>query len=1196
MPTRSKKKQSDEVPVARPKRSTRSANKKATEDDAEISREDEQVDITTSEKSLDDSANGESEEQPSIEQPTPVVTKKTPQKRRSAAKAGPSSKRAKNVDNSSQPTASGLFDAVKSGKAALRSVINQWISDYKQEPTQAMLEMIQFFVDSCGCKNKITMEMFEQLEYFNIINELTKHFAENTGDYPLVINTAAYRRFKMNFIDFVEKMIDLCQNNIIYDGYFLDTLIVWLIGFTDSQIRAFRHTCTLACCKIVTSLIKIANTARNDLDIAQRQLDAEKKKTARNQAAAKIEMLETKLSELQKNITELESKMSDVFTGVFVHRYRDSYYEIRALCINELGVWMNYYSHYFLADNYTKYIGWMLYDKSGDVRLQALIALHTLYSCEEYPTHLEAFTFKFKERMLSMKLDVEASVAVQAINLCSVLLQLDLLNSEECTDICELVFMENRGISHAAGQFLCQYLLSDEFIEKAKTMKVNPGERRPSEAHIILKELLRFFTEAKIHEHAPYFVDALWDYTPVLKNWQAMTQLLLDEPSCSMLTLGDEEETALVEIMCCAIQRAIGTNHPPGRGKPRTGPRDKKHLQSVKEELSLHFMTELPALLVKYSMDIFKVTNLVTIPQHFDYLTYVEHRLQKQLEDLMQALRDILLKHSDQEILNNCATTLKCLLDADLPQKMSLEIIRNEIIEEVIVNLRQSLQNGIPSTSEEDSEEMFDLIVTLRRLKALSISFNLSDKGLSTELWSIVKELQADDQCDEIVCTTLSCIMFNVLWLMHTIDPEDPDKAMMRNAKAESCQLIDNCHELLQLGTRDVQKEAYTILCDVLIVFSRNLRATAVLLAPLAFVPNDAFQRHVRDYVICHVFTEMEQLEQEISMDDDEQYNEEKSIALAKAINDRRVALAGYLKLIVFNVFDMPLAAPVLTHYVKHFDNFGDVIKYSLSKFREGSPSHWYQPILLALQQEFEHVRELNSGSVDRRSAEWADTKDLARRFSLMFGFDVAKARQPLVGLHREGIAYALEGLDKLAPPTDAPYNLDFLEILTELSSRLLEVDRSGNKGLLVYLNDQLPNDVPLDDDDWQSLVIYRASLGAKRSDDTSINIEKKDKAVNTTKQGKATVGRKKQSLEEPNNQETSNTRKSNRKRKLPPPAAEESEQSDHDTTEDVEVQEDSDGQGQDNLSDKNEPTEEADVQITGRPKRRKRKTAAPEL
>lgn len=104
---------------------------------------------------------------------------------------------------------------------------------------------------------------------------------------------------------------------------------------------------------------------------------------------------------------------------------------------------------------------------------------------------------------------------------------------------------------------------------------------------------------------------------------------------------------------------------------------------------------------------------------------------------------------------------------------------------------------------------------------------------------------------------------------------------------------------------------------------------------------------------------------------------------------------------------------------------------------------------------------------------------------------------------YREGIAYALEGLDKTTSPDGPPYNLDFLEILTELSSRLLEVDRSGNKGLLVYLNDQLPADLPLDDDEWQSLVIYRASLGTRRSDDTSNSMEKrKDKAVNIAKQG----------------------------------------------------------------------------------------------
>lgn len=90
----------------------------------------------------------------------------------------------------------------------------------------------------------------------------------------------------------------------------------------------------------------------------------------------------------------------------------------------------------------------------------------------------------------------------------------------------------------------------------------------------------------------------------------------------------------------------------------------------------------------------------------------------------------------------------------------------------------------------------------------------------------------------------------------------------------------------------------------------------APLLAPLAYIPNDTFQRHVRDYVTSHVFSEMEQLEQEMSVDEEE-HNEEKALALAKAINDRRVALAGYLKLIVFNVFEIPLAAPVFAHYVK---------------------------------------------------------------------------------------------------------------------------------------------------------------------------------------------------------------------------------------------------------------------------------------
>ena len=50
-----------------------------------------------------------------------------------------------------------------------------------------------------------------------------------------------------------------------------------------------------------------------------------------------------------------------------------------------------------------------------------------------------------------MRLDNEDSVVVVAISLCCNLLERDMLEPEECVEICELVFMDNRNISQAAG-------------------------------------------------------------------------------------------------------------------------------------------------------------------------------------------------------------------------------------------------------------------------------------------------------------------------------------------------------------------------------------------------------------------------------------------------------------------------------------------------------------------------------------------------------------------------------------------------------------------------------------------------------------------------------------------------------------------------------------------------------------------------
>lgn len=41
----------------------------------------------------------------------------------------------------------------------------------------------------------------------------------------------------------------------------------------------------------------------------------------------------------------------------------DAIAEIRAICIEEIGVWMKMYSDAFLNDSYLKYVGWTMHDK-----------------------------------------------------------------------------------------------------------------------------------------------------------------------------------------------------------------------------------------------------------------------------------------------------------------------------------------------------------------------------------------------------------------------------------------------------------------------------------------------------------------------------------------------------------------------------------------------------------------------------------------------------------------------------------------------------------------------------------------------------------------------------------------------------------------------------------------------------------------
>ncbi|KAG5852213.1 hypothetical protein ANANG_G00060010 [Anguilla anguilla] len=349
-----------------------------------------------------------------------------------------------------------LFEVVKLGKSAMQTVVDDWIESYKHDRDIALLDLINFFIQCSGCKGVVSGEMFRHMQNSEIIRKMTEEFDEDSGDYPLTIAGPQWKKFKSSFCEFIGVLVRQCQYSIIYDEYMMDTVISLLTGLSDSQVRAFRHTSTLAAMKLMTALVNVALNLSINMDNTQRQYETERNKIIGKRANDRLELLLQKRKELQENQDEIENMMNAIFKGVFVHRYRDAIAEIRAICIEEIGVWMKMYSDAFLNDSYLKYVGWTMHDKQGEVRLKCLTALQGLYYNRELNTKLELFTSRFKDRIVSMTLDKEYDVAVQAIKLLTLVLHSsdEVLTAEDCESVYHLVYSAHRPVAVAAGEFL----------------------------------------------------------------------------------------------------------------------------------------------------------------------------------------------------------------------------------------------------------------------------------------------------------------------------------------------------------------------------------------------------------------------------------------------------------------------------------------------------------------------------------------------------------------------------------------------------------------------------------------------------------------------------------------------------------------------------------------------------------------------
>ncbi|EMP32579.1 Cohesin subunit SA-2, partial [Chelonia mydas] len=505
------------------------------------------------------------------------------------------------------------------------SVVDDWVEAYIQDRDVALLDLINFYIQCSGCQGMVTAEMFQSLCNSDVMQKMTETFDEDSGDYPLIKPGPYWKKFKANFCEFTAVLIQQCQYSILYDSYLMDTVISLLTGLADSRVRAFRHTSTLAALKLLTALVRVNLNLDVNKCNAQRLYQVEKNRISVKRTNHRLDQLERKRKEYEQKPLEIENMMNAIFKGTFLQRYRDVIPEIRAICIEEIGSWMKMYPDTFLNDSYLKYIGWMLYDK---------------------------------DRIVSMTLDKDHEVAVQAMKLLMLMSQ----------------------------------LLSYQGTEE----EVPPKRRGKFGANTCyMRKLITFFLESELHKHVTYLVDSLWDWTgSLLKDWECMTTLLLE--AAEEEALSDAQESALIEIILATVREAAEGHPPVGRGaaKKILSAKEKKIQLEDCTKITEHFIVVLPQLLAKYSADAEKVANLLQIPQYYDLDVYSTGRLEKHLDALLRVVKDIVAEHSDMDVLEACSRTYYVFCNEELAIHRRADLARTQLIDELVDKLNELLADS----------------------------------------------------------------------------------------------------------------------------------------------------------------------------------------------------------------------------------------------------------------------------------------------------------------------------------------------------------------------------------------------------------------------------------------------------------------------------------------------------------------------
>lgn len=666
-----------------------------------------------------------------------------------------------------------------------------WIVAFQGEPADALAQLVTFVLRLCGSDAHVDashvgvdalsdtlesiQEAFAQVCLGFFIRTLTQHAV---GQYPIISRAKALRGVRKQAAHLWERLLHgAAEAEVVGDEDFLGTLQAWLCELAQSALRPFRHTATVVALWILGGLSAQVEAARDSFQVAERQRDAEAKKTGANRS--RVAHTEQRMEQLDALRDTLDGHVDDLVTNVFVPRVRDVDALIRVDCIEQLGMLLKQFPTEYLQEFYFRHLGTALSDPDSGVRLRAVRAAHGVCTAA-HADALRPFFDAYKKRLLDMALyDLDLGVRTAAFALLEAANAHRLLEQEDCSVLAVHVFDMDARIRTAAAAFLVTLLEQQDGNEPQARLRalvallvqynaqLEQAEQRLSEPPIDDEGLL-VPTTGRIG----VATEALWDTEAALHNWQPYLDLLLAD-----LELTPEEEAVAVEMFVAVVRLTRE------RGIEEEG-------VFPIEALSHALISTLPKLLARFSAETERISDLLLVLQWMDLGVYHETRNMTAFDALWDDVCAHFLRHVDRQLLHNAAEALQRLAGA--PAAVSTRAAKLATLQETILGtLQDTLHQRTIDTALFTEDDVHTIYASLARLHALVKTMDVAQvldeapQGTSNfhTLLALAKRGRlAYDQERPFVCLALKILTLYILWRTNEApdSPADVDLIQMR--------------------------------------------------------------------------------------------------------------------------------------------------------------------------------------------------------------------------------------------------------------------------------------------------------------------------------------------------------------------------------------------------------------------------------